>query len=157
MIPIIEEPALRFSVGLRLFFAKAKRDPVWCRFVARVWKLGGAKAREALVSWLSERHREWGFDVYREDFGTGMPPEEGPERIGVAEMRHIEGFYEFWSELKRRNPGLLIDNCAGGGRRIDSQHAKASRELGYQPRHLFESIADAVHWFLARRFITDPR
>ena len=30
-------------------------------------------------------------------------------------------------------------------------HAKATRELGYQPRHLYESIADAVHWFLESR------
>jgi AcrR family transcriptional regulator len=37
----IEGPALRLGVGLRLFFARAQRDPVWCRFVARVWKLGG--------------------------------------------------------------------------------------------------------------------
>ncbi|MFI5297622.1 MAG: TetR/AcrR family transcriptional regulator [Polyangiales bacterium] len=37
----IEGPALRYGVGTRLFFAKAKSDPVWCRFVARVWKLGG--------------------------------------------------------------------------------------------------------------------
>ncbi len=37
----VEGPALRFGVGLRLFLAKAHADPVWCRFVARVWKLGG--------------------------------------------------------------------------------------------------------------------
>jgi AcrR family transcriptional regulator len=37
----VEGPALRFGVGLRLFFARAQADPVWCRFVARVWKLGG--------------------------------------------------------------------------------------------------------------------
>lgn len=30
-------------------------------------------------------------------------------------------------------------------------HAKATRELGYRPRHLHESIGDAVHWFLERR------
>jgi dihydroflavonol-4-reductase len=27
-------------------------------------------------------------------------------------------------------------------------HAKATRELGYRPRNLYESIADAVQWFL---------
>jgi dihydroflavonol-4-reductase len=27
-------------------------------------------------------------------------------------------------------------------------HAKATRELGYHPRKLYESIADAVQWFL---------
>ncbi|MCQ3937381.1 MAG: epimerase [Chloroflexi bacterium] len=30
-------------------------------------------------------------------------------------------------------------------------HAKASRELGYQPRSLYESIRDTVKWFLERR------
>jgi len=37
----IEGPALRLGVGLRLFFAKGQTDPVFCRFVARVWRLGG--------------------------------------------------------------------------------------------------------------------
>jgi len=30
-------------------------------------------------------------------------------------------------------------------------HAKATRELGYQPRSLYESIADTVRWFLAQK------
>lgn len=37
----LEDPTLRLGVGLRLFFARAERDPLWCRFVARVWKIGG--------------------------------------------------------------------------------------------------------------------
>ncbi len=37
----LEGPTLRLGVGLRLFFARALRDPVWCRFVSRVWRLGG--------------------------------------------------------------------------------------------------------------------
>ena len=74
---------------------------------------------ESLVNLLSDRADEWKFDVYREDFGTALPTEEGPDRTGVAEMQHIEGFYEFWSGLERRNPRLAIDNCSGGGRRID--------------------------------------
>jgi AcrR family transcriptional regulator len=39
----VEGPALRVSVGLRVFFAVAQTDPVWCRFIARVWKVGGAE------------------------------------------------------------------------------------------------------------------
>jgi AcrR family transcriptional regulator len=34
-------PTQRLGVGLRLFFSHAQRQPVWCRFVARVWSLGG--------------------------------------------------------------------------------------------------------------------
>jgi AcrR family transcriptional regulator len=39
----LEGPALRFGVGLRLFFARAQADPVWCAFVGRVWKVGGVE------------------------------------------------------------------------------------------------------------------
>lgn len=37
----LESPSLRLGVGLRLFFAHAGRKPVWSRFVARVWRVGG--------------------------------------------------------------------------------------------------------------------
>jgi len=37
----IEGPTLRLGVGLRLFFARAERDPVWARCVAKVGKIGG--------------------------------------------------------------------------------------------------------------------
>ena len=37
----LEGPTLRLGVGLRIFFAFALRDPVWSRFVARVWRVGG--------------------------------------------------------------------------------------------------------------------
>ncbi len=49
----IEGPALRFGIGLRLFFAKAQADPVWCRFVSGVWKLGGIElpARDLVEGW----------------------------------------------------------------------------------------------------------
>jgi dihydroflavonol-4-reductase len=33
-------------------------------------------------------------------------------------------------------------------------HAKATRELGYQPRPLYDSIHDAVRWFLERRYVS---
>ncbi len=112
-----------------------------------VWKLGDPAARESLVGWLSERRRQWAFDVYREDFGTGMPPEEGDDRIGIAEMKHIEGFYWFWSELKRRNPGLLIDNCSGGGRRIDVETAPLAYCLWRSDfNDVGEGMKDQPHW-----------
>lgn len=35
-------------------------------------------------------------------------------------------------------------------------HAKATHELGYQPRPLYDSIRDAVQWFLEKRSINQP-
>jgi AcrR family transcriptional regulator len=40
-VAVLDGPTLRFGVGLRLFFAYAERDPLWSRFVARVWFVGG--------------------------------------------------------------------------------------------------------------------
>jgi len=40
-----------------------------------------------------------------------------PDRQGMTEIRYVEGLYEMWDELRAKHPGLLIDNCASGGRR----------------------------------------
>jgi alpha-galactosidase len=64
-----------------------------------------------------------GIDLYRQDFN--MDPlgywraADEPDRQGITEMRHVEGYLAYWDELRRRHPGLLIDSCASGGRRND--------------------------------------
>ncbi|MDO4628070.1 MAG: alpha-galactosidase [Planctomycetia bacterium] len=65
------------------------------------------------------------INVYRQDFN--MDPggiwagidAENPERVGLAEAKHITGMYQFLDEMRRRFPGILQENCASGGRRID--------------------------------------
>ena len=37
----------------------------------------------------------------------------------MTEIRYVEGLYELWDELRARHPGLVLDDCASGGRRID--------------------------------------
>ena len=54
-----------------------------------------------------------------------MPPwlhwnfNESATRSGINEMKHIEGLYAFLDYLLAHKPSLVIDNCAGGGRRLD--------------------------------------
>jgi AcrR family transcriptional regulator len=40
----VSGPGARFGTGIRLFLASAETNPVWCHFVARVWKLGKLEA-----------------------------------------------------------------------------------------------------------------
>ncbi len=40
----VSGPGVRFGTGIRLFLASAEANPVWCHFVARVWKLGQLEA-----------------------------------------------------------------------------------------------------------------
>ncbi len=83
--------------------------------------LGIPEARQFLVDYISKLIAEHGVDYFRDDGGLPLPEAErdAPDRQGLGEIRCVEGFYAFWDELLRRHPGMLIDNCGGGGTRID--------------------------------------
>ena len=86
--------------------------------------LGIPEARRHITDLVSQLIAEGGFTCYRQDFNDLRVPEifamaDAPDRIGMTEIGHIEGLYAFWDELLARHPGLIIDNCAGGGQRID--------------------------------------
>jgi alpha-galactosidase len=70
--------------------------------------------------------KEHGADSYRED--TSMPSGhvDEPGRDGVGEMKAVANYYRFWDSLAAQNPGLIIDNCGGGGTRIDLETAARS-------------------------------
>ena len=41
------------------------------------------------------------------------------KRTGMAELKYITGLYALWDGILAKHPGLLIDDCSSGGRRID--------------------------------------
>jgi alpha-galactosidase len=88
-----------------------------------LFDLGNPAARKFLAGFLSDKIHEFGLGCYRQDFNMDPLPfwrkADAPDREGMAEIRHIEGLYALWDELLERNPGLIIDNCASGGRRLD--------------------------------------
>lgn len=98
-----------------------------------VLNLGHPGARQWAVETISSLITGNGISCYREDFNVDPGPfwanadEEG--RKGLTEMRFVEGLYAFWDELRRRHPGLLIDNCHGGGRRLDLETISRSVAL----------------------------
>jgi len=95
--------------------------------------LGNPEAWQWAVETISTLIEENGIDCYREDFNFDPGPfwcnadEEG--RQGLVEIRFVEGLYAFWDELRRRHPGLLIDNCASGGRRLELETISRSVAL----------------------------
>jgi len=88
-----------------------------------LFDLGNPDACNWVCKYIGDMLEENNIDYYRQDFN--MEPDvywaanDEPGRIGMREIRHIEGLYKFWDYLLSRFPKLLIDNCASGGRRID--------------------------------------
>ncbi len=95
--------------------------------------LGKPEVREYLVELIDGYVKRLGLSCYRQDFN--FPPEsifeasDEPDRRGITEIRHILGMYEVWDEILERNPGLVIDNCASGGRRLDIETLRRSQIL----------------------------
>lgn len=97
--------------------------------------LGDPAARAWITDRVDAVIKEAHVRVYRQDFN--FPPaaywakNEAENRRGIHENLHIQGYYSFWDELLRRNPGLWIDSCASGGRRNDIETMKRAVPLHY--------------------------
>jgi len=89
----------------------------------RLLNLGNPDALRFLTDFLSARIEEFGIGCFRQDSNIAQLEywrhADAPDRQGITEIRYIEGQYALWDELLTRHPGLIIDNCASGGRRID--------------------------------------
>jgi alpha-galactosidase len=99
----------------------------------RLFDLGHPQARLWLTDYISDFLQREGIDYYRQDFNFDPAPfwqaKDEPGRVGMAEIRHIEGLYAYWDSLLVRFPELLIDNCASGGRRLDLETTSRSAPL----------------------------
>jgi alpha-galactosidase len=98
-----------------------------------LYKLNDPEARKAMTETLSRIIRDYHIDVYRNDFNIDplsfWRGNDAPDRQGITEIRYVEGHYAMWDELRSRHPGLWIDNCASGGRRIDLETCMRSAPL----------------------------
>ena len=114
----------------------AKEHPEWLLKVGagnNLLDLSNKEALEWLCKYIGDFMEQNGIDYYRQDFN--MPIDvywerfDEPGRIGMKEIRHIEGLYAYWDYLLERFPDMLIDNCASGGRRIDLETISRSIPL----------------------------
>lgn len=97
---------------------------------------GKPEVVEAFSSYVSDFIQKSNMTFYRQDFNLRPAPywkendEEG--RAGIHEIKHVMGLYQYWDNLLARNPGLHIDNCSSGGKRLDIELLKRSVVLHRQ-------------------------
>ena len=108
----------------------AEKHPEWVYGGAKggLLKLGEPACRAWLTDHMDRLLTDQGIDFYRQDFNIDPLPfwrendaAESPEgnRQGITEIRHVEGYFAYWDELRHRHPDMPIDSCASGGRRND--------------------------------------
>jgi len=95
--------------------------------------LGNPEARAWMTDAISAKITEYGIDILRVDYNIDpldyWTAADAEDRHGITQIRCVEGFYAMWDDLLARPPGLLIDNCASGGRRLDFEALTRSYAL----------------------------
>ena len=86
--------------------------------------LGLPEVQQWMIELVSRFVEETPLAYYRQDFNWTTPKPDlyhvdAPDRVGMTEIRYMEGLYHVWDTLMERYPDLLIEGCASGGRRID--------------------------------------
>ncbi|MHB1456923.1 MAG: NPCBM/NEW2 domain-containing protein [Armatimonadota bacterium] len=117
----------------------AKENPEWVMSPggdgSGLFNLGIPEAREFMTRYLNTVIKEYGMDCLRIDYNLNPLPHwqfmnaKSADRIGIAEVRYMEGIYRMWDDVLKANPHLFIDNCASGGCRIDLETCSRSIPL----------------------------
>jgi len=121
-------------------------DPNWPYYL----NLGNPTAYNALLSEISQFITDNGLTWYRQDFNF-LPMKywttaDAPDRVGMTEIKSIEGLYNYWDALRAQHPGLQIDNCASGGRRIDLETISRAVEL-WRSDNAGEPMGEQFHTY----------
>lgn len=115
-----------------------KEHPEWCLKdkpevddnYCYSFNFGDPQAREYATNFFDAAIKEFGISIYRVDAGMNLQSlqsvDTDPNRLGISEIRCTEGLYKFYEDLIARNPGLIIDNCCGGGTRLDLESLSRS-------------------------------
>ena len=88
----------------------------------RLLNLAIPQCADWLIEHVDAQIKAYGIRIYRQDFNFDPLPywlTDPPDRLGITENLHIQNYLRFWDELLLRNPDLIIDSCASGGRRND--------------------------------------
>ncbi len=101
-----------------------------------LWNLANDEACRFLTDYIAAPLKENGVSVYRQDFNF-WPLEYWHKadkafcggRLGITENHYVTNLYRYLDTLRERVPGLIIDNCASGGKRLDQEMCRRSVPL----------------------------
>jgi alpha-galactosidase len=97
----------------------------------RLFDFGNPAARHYMTDLMSDLITSQGIDIYRQDCNFALAPfwsqNDSHDRQGITEIRYVEGLLEFWDELRRRHPQLILDIVQRGDLETISRAVDLSR------------------------------
>lgn len=91
-----------------------------------MWNLANEDAFKYYCDYLLNSLKENGVTVYRQDFNfaplaywQSADRDFYDGRTGICENHYVTNLYRFLDYLTENIDGLIIDNCASGGKRLD--------------------------------------
>lgn len=102
---------------------------------SRFFNHGNREASQWLTNHVDSILTNEHIDLYRQDFAVfsdgfwNKEDSDHPDRQGITENKHVVGYLRFFDELRRRHPGMLIDICAAGGKRLELENLRRAVPL----------------------------
>ena len=98
-----------------------------------MWNLANEDAFSYYCEYLLNSMKENGVTIYRQDFNfapleywQNADKDFYDGRTGICENHYVTTLYRFLDYLTENIDGLIIDNCASGGKRLDLEMAYRS-------------------------------
>ena len=102
----------------------------------RFWDMNNPWVEEYLTERVIGLLKRYGFEYmkidYNDTIGMGC---DGCESIGEGLRRNIEKSYEFLEKVKREIPGIVLENCASGGHRLEPRFMAATSMASFSDAH----------------------
>lgn len=97
-----------------------KDGQVLTSYFRRFWDMRDPWVEEYLTKKVIGTLKEYGFGYmkidYNETIGIGC---DGAESLGEGLRQNLEKSQEFIEKIKREIPGIVLENCASGGHRLE--------------------------------------
>jgi alpha-galactosidase len=152
----ISDHALAKGIKTLVWFEPERVGGGWLSQNHPEWRLGpllnlgNPETWRWLVDHVDGQIKSQGIHLYRQDFN--MSPlsywrgNDAPDRQGITENLHVQGYLAYWDELRKRNPQLIIDSCASGGRRNDLETLRRAVPLHPTDYHYDDlAVKQAFH------------
>ncbi len=107
----------------------------------RFWDMRDPWVQEHLGRLVIGRLKECGFEYmkmdYNETIGIGC---DGAESVGEGLRQNVEASLSFVERVKKEVPGIILENCASGGHKLEPRMMRMCSMASFSDAHECEEI-----------------